>query len=259
MLLDAVLADPQLVWLATDEEKAVHLTTLTRIKADRLPSAGIGKPSAGTGLAPFEKFPIGIDLNGRAVLLYLATDSEVGRFRAFLQRHFEILRTLPAWTLRIVAPPWPIGLAELHAKTAQDDLTRTLRPALMDELRRYFNERRKVADGGCEPADREHFDRCEQAFKMPRYQLLYRRWLAEGDRVFEYVSEGLTTALERGAGRIETVVLSHQYGHLLPLVNSIVRKPKGAEKVDETTAVPRPLGHVPLIPAWWLREHPADR
>jgi hypothetical protein len=131
MLLDAVVADHQLVWLATDEEKAVHLTTLTRIEPDRLPSAGIGKPPAGIGRAPFEKFPIGIDLNGRAVLLYLATDCEVGRFRAFLQRHYEVLRSLPAWTLRIVAPPWPIGLAEVHAKTAQDDLTRTFRPELI--------------------------------------------------------------------------------------------------------------------------------
>lgn len=259
MLLDAVLADPQLIWLATDDEKAVHLTTLTRIEPDRLPSAGIGKPPAGIGRAPFEKFPIGIDLNGRAVLLYLATDSEVGRFRAFLQRHFEVLRSLPAWTFRIVAPPWPIGLSELHAKTAQDDLTRTLQPALMDELRRYFNERRKVAEGGYEPPDQEHFDVSEQAFKMTRYQLLYRRWLAEGDRLFEYVSEGLTTALQSGAGRIETVVLPHQYRHLSPLVNSTVRKPKGAEKVDDSTAAPRPLVHVPLIPSWWLREQSADR
>jgi hypothetical protein len=79
----------------------------------------------------------------------------------------------------------------------------------MDDLRGYFNERRKVSEGAYEPRDQEHFDVCEQAFKMHRYQLLYRRWLAEGDRVFDYVSEGLTTALESGAGRIETVVLPH--------------------------------------------------
>lgn len=247
MLLDAVLADLQLAWLATDEEKAVHLTTLTRIEPDRLPSAGIGKPPAGMVRAPFEKFPIGIDLNGRAVLLYLATDSEVGRFRAFLQRYFEVLGTLPAWTLRIVAPPWPIGLGELHARTAHDDLTRTLRPALMDDLRRYFNERRKDSEGEYEPPDQEHFDRSEQAFKSPRYQLLYRRWLAEGDRVFGFVSEGLTTALESGAGRIETVVLRHQYRHLSPLVNSTTRTPRGAEQVDETTAAPRPLIDLSLV------------
>jgi len=240
MLLDAELAGPQLVWLATDEEKAVHLTTLTGIEPDRLHTAGIVKPPTGAARVPFEKFPLGIDLNGRAVLLYLATDSEVGRFRAFLQRHFQVLRRLPAWTLRIVAPPWPIGLGELHAKTAHNDLTRTLRPASMDELRRYFNERRKVAEGAHEPPDQEHFDFSEQAFKLPRYQLLYRRWLAEGDCVFDFVSEGLTTALESGAGRIERLVLPHSYRHLFPLVSSTVRKTKGAEEGDETPARPRP-------------------
>jgi len=65
--------------------------------------------------------------------------------------------------------------------------------------------------------------------------------------------------LESGAGRIETVVLSHQYRHLSPLVNSTIRKPQGAEKVDEALATPRPLVHVPLIPSWWLREQSADR
>ena len=68
-----------------------------------------------------------------------------------------------------------------------------------------------------------------------------------------------TKALESGAGRIETVVLPHQYRHLSPLVNSTVRKARGAEKVDEGTAVPRPLVDVPLIPAWWDRERCANR
>jgi hypothetical protein len=90
MLLDAVLAEPEFVWLATDEEKAAHLPT-TPSNAGRVPS---------------EKFPIGIDPNGRAVILYLATNPQVDPFRAFVQRHFEVLQSLPAWTLRIVVPPW---------------------------------------------------------------------------------------------------------------------------------------------------------
>src|SRR5438128_11744598 len=102
----------------------------------------------------------------------------------------------------------------------------------MADLRGYFNERRKVTEAAYEPRDQEHFDVCEQAFKMHRYQLLYRRWLAEGDRVFDYISEGLTTALESGAGRIATVLLAHQYRHLSPLLTSTMRKPQGAEKVE---------------------------
>jgi len=40
---------------------------------------------------------------------------------------------MDAW---IVAPSWPIGLGELHSKTAQDDLTLTFRPELMSKLHR---------------------------------------------------------------------------------------------------------------------------
>jgi hypothetical protein len=50
-------------------------------------------------------FPIGIDRNDRWVLVYLATEADLDRFRLFLQRHFELFCQLPAWMLRIVVPP----------------------------------------------------------------------------------------------------------------------------------------------------------
>jgi hypothetical protein len=239
ILLDAVLADPALVWLATDQDKAAGLTKLTSLDPDQLSHLGIGARSGARRIV-LEKFPIGIDRDGRVVLLYLAADSEVGRLRAFLQRHFELLRSLPAWTLRMAAPPWPIGLAEAHAKVADEEFRSTLRPVVIDDLRRYFNERRRRVETDCEPPDQEHFDYAEQAFKTPRYQQLYRRWLTDGDRVFDLVTEGLKHALDSGAGRIETLVLPHQYRHLSPLLNSTTRKPEGAETVDETAAAPRP-------------------
>jgi hypothetical protein len=240
MLLDAVVADPAIIWLATDEDKAAHLTALAPIHPDRLLELGIGRP-ASSGRRLVEKFPIGIDPTGRAVLLYLATDSEQSRFRAFVQRHFELLRSLPAWTLRIVVPPGPEGLGERLLKIGHEEFTVTLRPELVRELRWYFTERRKVADTAYETPDQEAFDMAEDAFNMPRFQLLYRRWLAGGDRLLDLVSVGLKTRLESGAGRIESVVLPHSYRHLLPLVNSTVRKTKGAEEGDETAARPRPL------------------
>jgi len=242
MLLDAVVADPAIIWLATDEDKAAHLTALAPIHPDRLLDLGIGKP-ASSGRRLIEKFPIGIDPTGRTVLLYLATDSEQSRFRAFVQRHFELLRSLPVWTLRIVVPP-PESLGEPFLRTAREELTITLRPELVRELRWYFSERRKVADSIYETPDQETFDIAEDAFNMPRFRLLYRHWLAGGDRVLDLVSVGLKTALESGAGHIETVVLPHSYRHLLPLVTSTVRKTKGAEEGDETATRPQPPSRV---------------
>lgn len=37
MLLDAVVANPELIWLATADEKRAHLTAMTPIPTDRLP------------------------------------------------------------------------------------------------------------------------------------------------------------------------------------------------------------------------------
>jgi hypothetical protein len=134
MLLDAVLAEPEFIWLATDADKAPYLTALTSMGPDRLPHLGIGKP-ASNGCRFVETLPIGIDPNGRVVLLYLATGSEQCRFRAFVQRQFELLRSLPAWTLRIVVPSWPEGPGEPFLKTAHEELTVTFRPELLRALR----------------------------------------------------------------------------------------------------------------------------
>jgi hypothetical protein len=247
MLLDAMLAEPELTWLATDAEKLAHLTALTGIAVERQPHLS----SAGAPRKPQifpDRFPIAIDRNGRVVFLYLATDPEVGRFRAFLQRHFELLRELPAWTLRIVVPPWPAHLSEPYMKTAREDLTTVLGPSTLDALRWYFGERRRLADKGYETPDPERFDHTKDAFNTPRYHLLYRRWLTDGDSVFDLVSSGgVTDAIARGAGRIECVVLPHRYVHLSPLVTSTVRKPKGAEEGDRTLAPSRPL---PSLPAF---------
>ena len=104
----------------------------------------------------------------------------------------------------------------------------------MKELRWYFSERRKVSEKGYETPDQEAFDIAEQAFKTPRFEQLYRLWLADGDCVFDIVSDGLNGALESGAGHVERIVLPHSYRHLFPLVAFTIRKPKGAEEGDGT-------------------------
>jgi hypothetical protein len=247
MLLDAMLAEPELKWLATDAEKLAHLAALTGTAAGRLPHLSSAAASSEPHFFP-DKFPIAVDLKGRVVFLYLATDPEVGRFRAFLQRHFEVLRGLPAWTLRIVVPPWPAHLGDPYVRTAREDLTTVLSPSTLDALQWYFEERRKLADKRYETPDPERFDQGKDAFNTPRYHLLYRRWLTDGDGVFDLVSSGgVSDALARGAGRIECVVLPHQYVHLSPLVTSTVRKPKGAEEGDQTVAPSRPLSSVPAF------------
>jgi hypothetical protein len=123
-----------------------------------------------------------------------------------------------------------------------------LSPSTLEALRWYFGERRRLADKGYETPDPERFDHTKDAFNTPRYHRLYRRWLTDGDSVFDLVSSGgVTDAIARGAGRIECVVLPHRYVHLSPLVTSTVRKPKGAEEGDRTQTPSRPLSCVPAF------------
>jgi hypothetical protein len=105
MVLDALVEDPDLVWLATAEEKAAHLKALTRIDQLMLPHVTTGEGERRATRYFPERLPIGIHPAGRGVLVYVVSDPWLDEFRIFLERHAVLVRALPAWTLRIVVPP----------------------------------------------------------------------------------------------------------------------------------------------------------
>jgi hypothetical protein len=82
--LDAVLATPTTEYLSTADERT------RRLPIERHLLKG--------------KHPVGVDPDGRVVLLYVATEACSHRFMAFLQRPQTLLRSVPSWTLRIVVP-----------------------------------------------------------------------------------------------------------------------------------------------------------
>ena len=105
MLLDAVLADPDRNWLATEQDKVSYFTLTYRIPRQDLPSLTFRAEDAETVRYFPEKLPIGRDGDGRThVFLYLLTQDLPIDFRAFLERHAELLRALPAWTVRLLVP-----------------------------------------------------------------------------------------------------------------------------------------------------------
>jgi hypothetical protein len=105
MLLDAVLASPNLNWLTNEADRVAYLATLTA------PASAINTPGAGaTTQSPRRvavsscPFPIGIDAAGRALLLYLVTVPWTEEVRTFLRARATFLRNVPTWTLRLVFP-----------------------------------------------------------------------------------------------------------------------------------------------------------
>lgn len=138
--------------------------------------------------------------------------------------------------------PRPLADAmESFVAAARDELTSTLRAETLAELKWYFNKLRGTSNPRALSFEDEEFWRDQAAFSAPRFQQLYRRWLTDGDSVFETVSSpAITEALERGTGRIEAHVLLLSYRHLSPLAYLVRSPSKGVEKGDTYSAPPQP-------------------
>jgi hypothetical protein len=219
MVLDGVLAGPELMWLGTEEEKVAFMTLMApALPREHLPHVTVGTgTSARVRLFP-DQLPIGVETTGRVVFLYLVTSSVVDDLCAFAQRHVELLCALPGWTLRLLFQPHASRFTASAALVARDELTMRLAPATIAELRWYFEQCRDTAD----PRERARLDErfwlARGAFSTRQCRQLYSRWLTDGDRVFDLLSSTtIADALARGTGRIESQVLPSSYGHLSPL------------------------------------------
>jgi hypothetical protein len=166
-----------------------------------------------------DRLPIGIDPTGFGVLVYVITDPVLDEFRVFLERHASVIRALPAWTLRIVAPPHFPGVGQLAKQVVWNQLLTPLGRDQIDELCWYFEQaRRHPTPSRCDLDER--FYRASTGYSAPRFKALYRVWKQDGDVVLAGIgSHVIAAAVTAGSGRVEVLELGHRYGHLSPLVN----------------------------------------
>jgi hypothetical protein len=217
MVLDAVLADRDRTWLATEQDKLAFFTLTHRIPRQDLPS--LTWRTADTETTRFfpDKLPVGLGADGRThIFSYLLTRDTPRDFRAFLERHAELLRALPVWTLRLLVPRHKTAAIRVYQSAFREQLLTPLRPAVLDDLRWYFRARTKPPQGSD-----ESFDQAARAFASPRFRVLFEAWQERGDAVLEAtLSHVLADAVARGSGQLETYVLPHSYLRLLPLVGT---------------------------------------
>jgi hypothetical protein len=219
MVLDAIVEDPDLVWLGTADEKAAHLTALTRIAPEDLPHITVGQGEARTTRHFPERLPIGIHLAGRGVLAYVVLDPTLNDFRLFLERHSAVLRALPAWTVRVVIPP---QFSDLAQRVKLAFFTQLAMPALSPEdiavvRQRFESVRTQHYPFDFGPTDQYVENR--DVLAAPRYHVLFKLWKKEGDAALAGLASAVIhDAVRAEAGRIETLELGHRYGHLSPLV-----------------------------------------
>lgn len=225
MLLDAVLANPALTWLATEGDKLAHFTLLLhdRLRRDEYPRLTFGDGAATTVRYFPDKLPIGHDADHRThVFTYLVVRSVPVDFRAFLHRHSDLLQALPVWTVRLFLPAHLQDNADAYVAAFHQELATPLRPAIAEELAWFFGRQRQLRQSPERLGqDEGRFGQARRAFGAPRYRVLYRSWLREGRKALDAtVSPVLADAIRRGHGRIESHVLPHAYLHLSPLVGT---------------------------------------
>jgi hypothetical protein len=242
MRLDAVVLFPDFVYLATEDEKVALFSVMApSLPRERLPHIMVGADaSRRLRLFPDDQ-PIAVTSTGRVVFTYLVTSPYMEPFRAFIQRHADLLRALPGWTLRLLFPEQMATAMAEFEETARYDLTATLRAEMLAELKWYFDERRRTPSLRARTFEDEEFWRLHKAFDTSRFRQLYRRWLSDGDSVFDLLtSPVIASALERGTGRIESHVIVLSYRHLAPLDSLFRSCRKGVEGVDKGSAPSRP-------------------
>jgi hypothetical protein len=217
MLLDAILENPESIWMSSSSEKVDYL--LSRgIPLDDAPHIVVQQGDQRRLRYFPDRLPIGVHPSGHMVFVYIQADPLRDEFSDFLQRHALLLERLRAWTIRIVVPAHLEGTAHDLQKAAWGQLASPLREAVLTELRWYFERFANAPTEACPAADRARFERCRQAFSGDRYSVLYRRWKQDGERVLATASSPVVgKAIEAGAGKIEPLVLPHAYSHLAPM------------------------------------------
>ena len=231
MWLDAVLASPNLMWLTTDGEKSALFASIAPHASVDAPDATLAD-GAETRLIDFSGLrPIGLDPSGRVVLFYLATVPWTEEFRRFLQRLTPVLRFTRAWTLRLVFPRPIDQHYSAYQAVIRQELETPLEHATIRELKVHFERRRAAAHCRSNMLPEALPDRRAEFFEGPRFTLLYRRWLKDGDAALEALSSTvIADALASGNGREECLVLPHTYRHLIPLVACSDSTPERVEK-----------------------------
>jgi hypothetical protein len=223
MMLDAVLAEPDIAWLATEREKVAHFVHHCGVPTPDLPALVFEGRGVSTARYFPDKLPIGTSAaTPNVTFLYAATEPHGRGLHAFLDRHRALLLRLARWRLRAVFPAFLEASQPAYRDVFTAFCAPAVRPAVLEEFR-WFCEERRARESGHEVArnvaEQSRYQVARRAFGAPRFFEAYRRWrTGDETRVQHLLSSRLYDGVQRGDIRWETSVLPHQYLHLARVV-----------------------------------------
>jgi hypothetical protein len=127
IVLDGVLADPEITWLGLARDKVATFTNAPFCMAsDALPHTATGGV-----VRPFpDPFPIGLAPDGTCLFLYLIASPFPTACRRFLTRHLALLSALPSWRLRLLLPPVLADARDAYMRTVHQVLDPAVGPVV---------------------------------------------------------------------------------------------------------------------------------
>jgi len=156
MLLDAILENPDSIWMSSPAEKVGYLSS-RGITPDDAPHLVIRQGDQQRVRYFPDRLPIGVHPSGHVVFVYLHADPLHDEFRDFLQRHAPLLERLPAWTIRIAVPAHLESAAQTLQKAAWGQIASPLRDLVLTELRWYFERLATAPSEATSAVDRTRF------------------------------------------------------------------------------------------------------
>jgi hypothetical protein len=222
MVLDVVVSQPRLPWLATESEKVNYFLKQRGLTSEELPRLVFKARGVQTIRYFPEKLPFAPGgHHDELLLVYVATDPEAQGLRAFLDRHRTLLQRLQRWTLLIAVPSFLTGARGAHEAAVNSFAAPAIRLSLLEEFRWYCRARKATEEGNppSPTADLKRYTIARQTFGADRFFAAYRQWLQDGDQAIDHLaSSRLYDAFQRGDSRLEFHVLPHNYYHLASAV-----------------------------------------
>lgn len=218
MLLDFVLANTDVEWLATEEDKVQLCVDRFGLSPVDLPQHAYesSRPDTPSTVRFFpHKLPIGVTGAQPDVrFVFPAHEHAGGGFDAFLRDHAAVFGRLSSWTVVVIGPSDPRAFRHCEAAFKRfhaNPVSRLIPHG--NELRTYFTRREAIDRGQLAElpvAEINRFRRLRDRFSGADIDARYRDWLTRREAALR-VSDSDTRDLRNRAGRLQVATLPFAY------------------------------------------------